>query len=144
MTQLTLHATSVTIGGVAVLFEGPSGIGKSDLALRLIDRGATLVSDDYTRLHRDGDRLIASVPPNVAGRIEVRGLGIVEMPHVPAAPVALLVTLCDTVERMPEPASRALFDLACPTMMLDARPASAALKVELAMRTLSIELGRAG
>ena len=64
----TLHATCVAIDGRALLIEGRSGAGKSDLALRLIDRGATLVSDDYTRLTRSGDALIASAPETIRGR----------------------------------------------------------------------------
>ena len=71
----TLHASTVSIKGRAVLIEGPSGSGKSDLALRLIDRGATLVSDDYTIVRRIDGNLIASAPPNIAGLCEVRGCG---------------------------------------------------------------------
>ena len=65
-----------------MLITGPSGSGKSDLALRLLDRGFTLVSDDQTIVRRDGDRLIASAPPTIAGKLEIRGIGIVEMEHV--------------------------------------------------------------
>ena len=68
----TIHASTVAIEGRAVMIVGPSGAGKSDLALRLIDRGATLVADDYTNLSRDGDTLVASAPATIAGRIEVR------------------------------------------------------------------------
>ena len=62
-----------------MLITGPSGSGKSDLALRLLDRGFTLVSDDQTIVRRDGDRLLASAPPTIAGKLEIRGIGIVEM-----------------------------------------------------------------
>lgn len=58
----TLHATSVSIGGRAILIEGVSGAGKSDLALRLIDRGAVLVSDDYSIVERRNGQIIASAP----------------------------------------------------------------------------------
>src|SRR3546814_13901309 len=68
----TLHASCVAIGGRAVLIEGPSGSGKSDLALRLIDRGAKLVADDYTILTREYGAPKASTPPPIAGRIGVR------------------------------------------------------------------------
>src|SRR5688572_18237664 len=89
----TLHASCVAIGGNAVLLHGRSGCGKSDLALRLIDRGAKLVSDDYTVLTRVNDRLLASPPPTIAGRIEVRGIGIVDLPHIADVEVRMLVAL---------------------------------------------------
>jgi serine kinase of HPr protein (carbohydrate metabolism regulator) len=130
----TLHASCVAIDGRAVLIEGASGAGKSDLALRLIDRGATLVSDDYTFLRRDGTQLIASPPPNIAGKIEVRGLGIVDMPHVAEAPVALLVAVGEPVTRLPEPGGeRVVLGIAVPFVALDALHASAPVKVELAL-----------
>ena len=72
----------MAIDGRAVLIAGPSGAGKSDLALRLIDRGFTLVSDDQTIVKRDGDRLLASAPPTIAGKLEIRGIGIVDMETV--------------------------------------------------------------
>ncbi|MGO4863291.1 HPr kinase/phosphorylase, partial [Campylobacter jejuni] len=74
--------------GVGVLIAGPSGSGKSDLALRLIDRGAVLVSDDYTLLHVEGGELHATAPVTIAGRIEVRGIGIVDRPTLARVPVA--------------------------------------------------------
>ena len=61
----SVHGTSVAIGGRAALITGPSGSGKSDLALRLIDRGFTLVSDDQTVVRRDGERLLASGPERI-------------------------------------------------------------------------------
>jgi serine kinase of HPr protein (carbohydrate metabolism regulator) len=130
----TLHASCVAIDGRAVLIEGRSGSGKSDLALRLIDRGARLVSDDYTVLVRERDRLLAQPPATIAGKIEVRGIGIVEMPHGESVPVALAVCLADEVERMPEDgAVRTIAGITVPMVTLDAREASAAIKVGLAL-----------
>jgi serine kinase of HPr protein (carbohydrate metabolism regulator) len=134
----TLHVSSVAVDGRAVLIEGASGAGKSDLALRLIDRGATLISDDYTLLQRAGPELIASPPDTIAGQIEVRGLGVLPMPHVEKVPVALLVRLTDAPERLPlvdevrRIAGRDIREVA-----IDPRPASAAIKVELALRHLT-------
>jgi len=91
----TIHASCVAIGDAAVLIEGPSGTGKSDLALRLIDRGARLVSDDYTLLVRRDGMLIARPAANLAGKIEVRGIGIVEMPHVSDIIVRLIVAIVE-------------------------------------------------
>src|SRR5215213_408876 len=98
----TLHASTVATGGRAVLITGPSGSGKSDLTLRLLDRGFVLVSDDQTIVKRDSDRLIASAPPNIAGKLEIRGIGIVEMETVSDIPVALMVELTSDIQRLPD------------------------------------------
>lgn len=131
-----IHASSVLIDGRVVLISGRSGSGKSDLALRLIDRGALLVADDYTRVEGRDGRLIASAPPQIAGRIEVRGVGIVELASAVEGTVALLVDLDRAVERMPaEPLPTTLFEgVAIPTIGLAAFEASAPVKVELALR----------
>lgn len=131
----TLHASCVSIAGRAVLIEGPSGAGKSDLALRLIDRGAQLVSDDYTVLSRFANALFASPPATIAGKIEIRGLGVIGMPWVERAPVALLVTLTHEVERMPsDNENRWIAGVTMPVIALNGHEASAPLKVELALR----------
>lgn len=131
----TLHASCIAIGGRAVLIEGRSGSGKSDLALRLIDRGAELVSDDYTLIRRIGTRLIASAPKQISGQIEVRGLGLIEMARRAEAPAALLIALDLPVGRMPDGfANRPIAGLALPVVPLAAFEASAAIKVELALR----------
>ena len=130
----TLHATAVAIGGEAVLIEGRSGAGKSDLALRLIDRGAVLIADDRTLVVRDGKRLIARAPATMAGRIEVRGLGLVTMPHVNDAPVALVLRLADEDQRLPERRARRIAGVPVRELTLDPFRASAPLKVEWALR----------
>ena len=130
----TLHATAVAIAGQAVVIEGRSGAGKSDLALRLIDRGAVLVSDDRTLVVRDGDRLLTRAPVRMAGRIEVRGLGIVAVPHAAEAPVALFVRLADEDQRLPERRVRRVAGVPVRELTLDPFRASAPLKVEWALR----------
>lgn len=129
-----LHATTVAIDGQAVVIEGPSGAGKSDLALRLIDRGAVLISDDRTRVTRDGDRLLAHAPERMAGRIEVRALGLAETRHVAAAPVALLVRLDEEDQRLPERRDRRIAGLTVREVTLDPFRPSAPIKVEWALR----------
>jgi serine kinase of HPr protein (carbohydrate metabolism regulator) len=133
----TVHASCVAIDGRAVLLWGRSGSGKSDLALRLIDRGAILVSDDYSLLVRRDGRLFAAPPAAIAGRIEVRGIGIVEMPHESDVEVALIIDLEAPVARMPEPASRRLAGVDVPVTALAALEASAPIKVEWLLRTMS-------
>jgi len=119
------------------LIEGESGAGKSDLALRLIDRGATLISDDYTLLQRAGSELIASPPDTIAGKIEVRGLGLIDTPYVEKIPVALLIRLTDAPERLPLADDvRRIAGLDIREVAVDSRTASAPIKVELALRHL--------
>jgi hypothetical protein len=134
----TVHASCVAIDGCAVLLCGGSGSGKSDLALRLLDRGAVLVSDDYTALRRDGARLLGSAPPNIAGKIEVRGIGIVDWPGAVEAPVLLCFMLDSPVERIPAEALpvQAFLGIDIPVLAINALEASAPIKVELALRCL--------
>ena len=129
-----LHASCVAVGGRAILIEGPSGSGKSDLALRLIDRGAILVSDDYTLVTRGPHGLAASAPSTIADQIEVRGIGIVPTAHADDVPVALIVTLGHTVDRMPEPATRTVAGVEIPVVAISGLEPSAPIKVELALR----------
>ena len=98
-----LHQASVVaIDGRAVMIEGPPGSGKSTLALALIDRGATLIGDDGVRIERHGETLMACPPPNIAGKIELRGIGIATLESAPPAPLALILALCDQGDRLPE------------------------------------------
>lgn len=138
-TSETLHATSVAIGGRAVLLCGPSGVGKSDLALRLIDRGATLVSDDYTLLKWVDGRLEATAPQTITGMMEVRGIGLVDMPCIDYARVALMVDLSGDIDRMPaDPEERMIAGAAIPVVRIAPLEPSAPIKVELALKTMGL------
>jgi HPr kinase/phosphorylase len=100
-----VHATTIQLGAHGVMLLGDSGSGKSDLALRLIAEGALLVSDDQTNVTILNNRMIASAPETIAGRIEARGLGVLPAPQAEAAIVRLAVELTrGPIERMPEPA----------------------------------------
>ena len=135
-----IHASTVASEGRAVLITGPSGSGKSDLALRLLDRGFTLVSDDQTIVRRDGDRLIASAPPTIAGKLEIRGIGIVDMATLSDIPVALLVELTSDIERLPDDSrERPIFGVSLPLISIDAMSASAPTKVALALDRMGLK-----
>ena len=135
----TVHASTVALDGRAVLITGLSGSGKSDLALRLLERGFTLVSDDQTMVKRDGNRLVASAPPAIAGKLEVRGLGIVDMEHVEQVPVALLVELTGEIQRMPDDSrERPILGVRLPLISIDAMTASAPSKVALALDRMGL------
>ena len=117
------------------MLSGPSGSGKSDLALRLIDGGARLVAEDRTDLALADGRVVASAPREIAGRMEVRGLGVLEKDALPQTVLALVVELVDpeNVERVPEAATTILLGVDVSVVRLHAFEASAAAKVRAAL-----------
>jgi HPr kinase/phosphorylase len=133
-----IHGTSVTIGSDGVLLRGPSGSGKSDLALRLIDQGARLVADDQTELRREGDAVAMRAPPTIAGLLEVRGLGIVRVAAAERAWLRLVVDLVadHAIERLPEPCRCELEGVHFPVLALAPFAASAPAKLRLALAAL--------
>ena len=128
-----MHGSSASRDGQAVLLIGPPGVGKSDLVLRLLGRGFDLVADDQADI---ADGQIAA-PAALAGLLEVRGLGILRLPHVASARLALVADLTERAERLPEPAMHAGLNL--PLVHIDSQSASAPDRVILA---LDCALGR--
>jgi len=124
---MQVHASCAARETAGVLLTGPAGSGKSDLLLRLLDRGFVLVADDRVDIE-DG---IASPPTALAGLLEVRGLGIMRLPHLPCARLALAVELGAAAARLPVPARHPLFGV--PSIVLDPFAASAAQRVALAL-----------
>lgn len=101
--MMTIHASAVSIDDKAVVIAGPSGSGKSGLALQLMAFGATLIADDRVTLTNDGSNVVASCPPTISGLIEARNVGVLNATSAPPSPVVLAVDLGQTeVERVPE------------------------------------------
>jgi HPr kinase/phosphorylase len=140
----TVHGTAVEIEGAGILLRGPSGSGKSDLALRLIDGGATLVADDRVVLSRRAGRVLAGAPDTIAGKMEVRGLGIVSLPSSGPSPLRLVVDLTPPheIERLPKAAETVLLGVALPVMHLAPFEPSAPAKLRLALRLAPREIER--
>ena len=146
---ILVHATCVALGACGVLLRGPSGSGKSDLALQLIDLpgfgigqaalAARLVADDQVMLTRAAGRLMAAPPPRLAGLLEIRGLGIVNLQKAGPVPLGLVVDLAPvaSIGRYPVEVGEAEF-LGCrvPVVSIDATVPSAAARVRAAMAHL--------
>jgi HPr kinase/phosphorylase len=124
---MQIHGSCASRSGDGVLLIGPPGAGKSDLLLRLLSRGFDLVADDRVDIV-DG---IAGPARSLAGLLEVRGLGIVRLPHVGSARLVLVVELGDHAVRLPAPARYRALDL--PLVRLDPWAASAPERVALAL-----------
>jgi serine kinase of HPr protein (carbohydrate metabolism regulator) len=132
-----IHGTAISIGGHAVLIMGESGSGKSDLALRLIDRGAILISDDVVFLETRDNAPLLTVAPNIAGKIEVRGVGISNVDFITSAPLRLVIEFVDAPDRLPEDiAHTTIGDYVVPVSKLNPFEQSSAIKVEYALRAV--------
>lgn len=137
--ETQIHATAVALEGLGILLRGPSGSGKSDLGIRLIDRGAVLIADDRVDLRRRGDNILASPPNALAGKIEVRGLGVVETVHRGDIPIVAAFNLVAgaEIERLPEPETVDFLGVAVPRFYIAAFESSATAKVRLAAGAVS-------
>ena len=107
-----MHASAVSVGGRAAMAVGPPGSGKSATVLELISRGGTLVADDQTVLRRSANAIEVSPPPQLAGLIEARGVGLLRLQYAEAAQLALIVDLAKAeTERLPERRCRNILGL---------------------------------
>ncbi|MBY0225864.1 MAG: HPr kinase/phosphatase C-terminal domain-containing protein [Hyphomicrobium sp.] len=143
-TEIVVHGTAIALGGRAALLRGASGSGKSDLALRalaapvgsLVEASFGLVADDQVVIRATEEGLTVSPPDRLQGLIEVRGLGIVTVPHRSDACLSLLVDLVgpDRLERLPDPwPTDVLLGVSLPVLRLAPFNASAPLKLALAL-----------
>ena len=130
-----LHASCIQLGGVGVVLLGASGVGKSDLALRLIDAGALLVADDQLRVEVGPSGLLGRPAATLAGLLEVRGLGIVRLPYCRVSPLGLAVELdaAGPVLRLPEPSCHTVLGVGLRRLCLDPHEASAVAKIRLGL-----------
>ncbi|MBS0232591.1 MAG: HPr kinase/phosphatase C-terminal domain-containing protein [Proteobacteria bacterium] len=139
-----VHGTAIAIGSRAVLIRGPSGSGKSDLALRCLGLGVSaiarepikLVADDQVLLKHEDTALRASAPPSLRGKLEVRGLGILEVDPIREATLVLIADLVrdDVIERYPDPwPSARILGFDVPALRLSAFEGSSALKLVTAI-----------
>lgn len=110
-----LHASCVSVNGQGMLILGPSGSGKSWLALEMMALGATLVADDRCVLDVVDGQLLASPPATIAGKIEARGVGILNAAYAPQATVQFIVDLSEIeTARLPEEKSRKIMGVTTP------------------------------
>jgi len=130
-----IHATAILMDGKGVILRGPSGSGKSDLALRLIDRGAVLIADDRVDIFSENDDLHCTAPANLSGLLEVRGVGIIKLECAPKAPIDLIVDLEDLASqsRLPETGTIELYAQTLRHLRLSAFAASTPAKIRLAL-----------
>ena len=133
----TVHATAVIVGAEGVLIRGASGSGKSALALLLIERGARLIADDRLTLSSVHGRILASASSAIAGKIELRGRGIISVPHEQSGVIRLVADIVEEegLERMPEPhhLTTTLLGIALPRQPVPRATEPAARLVEAAL-----------
>ena len=134
-----IHGTCVAFGRAGVLIRGSSGSGKSDLALRLIDNKAKLVSDDQVLAMEKNGKIVLSAPRSIAGKIEGRGVGIMDMQYTKSSTLALIVDLVDkgeVIERLPKKKFTRLLGVKVPVIELSSFESSALAKLKLALKNI--------
>jgi serine kinase of HPr protein (carbohydrate metabolism regulator) len=133
------------IGGLwrGALIEGPSGVGKSDLALRAVESGFRLVADDRVAVFVSGGRLHGVAPASLAGLLEIRGLGVVSQPAIAVSEVSLVVRCLDApsgVERLPDPRFETLLGVSVPVFDLWPPEPAAPVKIRRMLEHLGVAL----
>jgi|TARA_B100000131_G_C17768180_1_gene472123 serine kinase of HPr protein (carbohydrate metabolism regulator) len=132
-----LHSTSVVIEELGVMILGKSGMGKSDLALRLIDSGATLISDDYTICKKRGEHLYLYTYPQNKGLLEVREIGIMTVPYVENVKLSLIVELVDKeFERYPKQIFSRILGIKIPKIKIFGKVPSADAKIKIKLNQI--------
>ena len=133
-----MHSTSVVIDDNGVLILGDSGSGKSDLALRLIDNGATLISDDISICRKNLNNIYLYCPPEIKGLLEVREIGIITVPFVEKIKLKLVVNLkSKNNERFPEDIYFKILGIKIPLIHIDGKNSSAVAKIKVKLNEIS-------
>ena len=131
MKSKKFHSTSVVIEDCGIMIVGDSGCGKSDLALRLIDSGATLISDDVTICKKRINGIFLYSPKETKGLLEVREIGIITVPFIENVKLSLLVELIDKEgERMPEKEKKILLGVTIHKIQIFGKNPSSVAKVK--------------
>ena len=132
-----IHSTSVVIDDNGVLILGDSGSGKSDLALRLIDNGATLISDDISICRKNSNNIYLYCPPEIKGLLEVREIGIITVPFVERIKLRLVVNLnSNNNERFPKDTSFRIMGIKIPTINIEGKNSSAVAKIKVKLNEI--------
>ena len=128
-----IHATCISLEGLGLLLRGPSGSGKSDLALRMMDYNSQLIADDRVDLALEDGVLIARAPSRLRGLLEVRGVGIIKVPYSISIQIAGVIDLvdCNKIQRLPVPRMEILLGAEIPSYQLDPWGISSIMKVQL-------------
>ena len=132
-----IHSTSVVIDDNGVLILGDSGSGKSDLALRLIDNGATLISDDISICRKNSDNIYLYCPPEIKGLLEVREIGIITVPFVEKIKLRLVVNLkSNNNERFPKDSCFRILGIKIPIINIEGKNSSAVAKIKVKLNEI--------
>ena len=133
-----IHSTSVVIDDNGVLILGDSGSGKSDLALRLIDNGATLISDDISICRKNSNNIYLYCPPEIKGLLEVREIGIITVPFVERIKLRLVVNLNNNNnnERFPKDSCFRILGIKIPIINIEGKNSSAVAKIKVKLNEI--------
>ena len=137
----TVHGTVIGIDGNGVLLKGEPGSGKSDLALRFLEAGASLVADDQVVLRLNKGQVFAEAPPQLSGRMEIRGIGIVDVPAISEVCLKMVVLLSSKgeIERLPKLESTKILGIIVPVILVSAFEASAVAKIKFALNHCALD-----
>ena len=138
----SFHGTAVSYHGCGILIRGPSGSGKSDLALRLIDDGAILIADDQVQIKFVGKELHLSAPNSISGLIEIRGVGVIRIKHVSRVPLSLIVDINtkEQLQRLPAIKKEVINNIHISVIRINAFESSTIAKIKVFLQYLKNEV----